>query len=210
MAGRGILRSVIAGYLRCPANEIAFVYGVRGKPALATAELHFNLAHSDGLAVIGLTRSGRIGVDVERVRPMNDFRQMADEFFSPGEREAIAAMPPEDRQLAFFACWTRKEAYLKATGDGLAAPLDRFDMPVAPVSPPRLWRVDMPADQAASWSLCDLPLEAGYVGAVAFDGQMQVLRHGEWCCADRKGPGSFHDLRSIISHATTSSAVRGA
>jgi 4'-phosphopantetheinyl transferase len=187
VAGRGILRSLIAAYLGCRACEIAFVYGARGKPALATAALQFNLAHSDGLAVIGITRSARLGVDVERVRPMPDYLRLADNFFSPRERETIAALPAEDRQRAFFACWTRKEAYVKATGDGLSAPLEQFDVPVVPNSPPRLFHADVPADEMTRWSLWDVPLERGYVGVVAFEEQIDDLRHGVW-------PGAAADL----------------
>jgi 4'-phosphopantetheinyl transferase len=180
MAGRGLLRNVIASYLRCPAQEINLVYGARGKPALATADLQFNLAHSDGLAIIGLTRSGPLGVDVERVRPLQDLTRLVNGFFSPRERLEMTALPPEDQQMAFFTCWTRKEAYLKATGDGLATPLNQFDMPVVPSAPPRLLQVDVASGETESWSLWDVPLDDGFVGTVAFAGQMEILRHGVW------------------------------
>ena len=180
MAGRGLLRSVIAGYLRRPAQEISFVYGVRGKPALATADLQFNLAHSDGLAIIALARSGPLGVDVERIHPLEDLTHLVNGFFSPRERRELTALPPEDQQTAFFTCWTRKEAYLKATGDGLATPLDQFDMPVVRSAPPRVLHVDVTTNEIASWSLWDVPLDEGYVGTVAFAGQMEFLRHGVW------------------------------
>lgn len=186
MAGRGLLRSIIAGYLHRPAHEISFDYGVCGKPALTTADLQFNLAHSGGLAIIGLTRSGRLGVDVERIRPLGDMMQLVNSFFSPRERQEIATLPAEDQQLGFFTCWTRKEAYLKAMGDGLASPLDQFDMPVVPSEPPRLLHVDVATNEAASWSLWDAPLEVGYVGTVAFAGQIDILRHGVW---HRHNPG---------------------
>ena len=180
MAARGVLRSVIAGYLRRPAHEISFVYGSRGKPALANGDLQFNLAHSGGLAIIGLTRSGQLGVDVERIRPLEDMMQLVNSFFSPLECQELTALPPEAQQSAFFACWTRKEAYVKAMGDGLAMPLDQFDMPVVSSEPPRLLHVDVMSNETTSWSLWDVPLEAGYVGSVAFAGQMELLRHGEW------------------------------
>jgi 4'-phosphopantetheinyl transferase len=124
--------------LSCPATEITFVYGVRGKPALADVALHFNLAHSDGLAVIGVTRSGPLGIDVERLRCVEDFMSIATTCFSPRERAAIAAMPPDQQTLGFFTCWTRKDTYLKATGEGITATLSSFDVSVVPGAPPKI------------------------------------------------------------------------
>ena len=180
MAGRGLLRTVIAGYLHCAAHEVGFVYGDRGKPTLATPDLQFNLAHTDRLAIIGLARSGPLGVDVERIRPSEDLARLVSEFFSPREQKAMAALPPDERQSGFFTCWTRKEAYLKATGDGLATPLDQFDMPVDPSAPPRLLHVELTTSEIASWTLWDVPLDVGYVGTVAFAGRIDTLRHGVW------------------------------
>ena len=92
----------------------------------------------------------------------------------------MARLPPGERQLGFYTCWTRKEAYLKATGDGLATPLDQFDMPVNPSAPPRLLHVELTTNEIVSWSLWDVPLEVGYVGTVAFAGRIDTLRHGVW------------------------------
>ncbi len=179
-AGRGALRCILARYLCCAANEITFDYGVHGKPALPDGDLHFNLAHSDGLAVIGVTRSDPLGIDVERLRPVDDFMCIASSFFSPREREAIAALPSEHQLLAFFTCWTRKEAYLKATGEGVTTPLDSFDVTVDPVSPPKLLRREGTPNETARWSFRDLPLGADYLGAVAFEHQIQVVKHRVW------------------------------
>jgi 4'-phosphopantetheinyl transferase len=180
MAGRGILRSILASYLGCLAVELSFTYGVHGKPALASGDLQFNLAHSDELAVIGVTRSGQVGIDVERVRPSEEFMRLADDFFSPGERMAISALPPEEQLTGFFTCWTRKEAYLKATGEGVTTALDSFDVSVAPNSIPQLLRRDSAPHDVQRWLFSDLPLLPGYLGAVAFEGPIEILRHGTW------------------------------
>ena len=193
-AGRGALRFILARYLCCAGNEITFVYGVRGKPALADAPLHFNLAHSEGLAVIGVTRSGPLGIDVERLRPVDDFMCIASSYFSPTERKAIAALPPEHQLLAFFTCWTRKEAYLKATGEGITTPLDSFDVTVAPCAPPKLLRREGAPNETARWSFQDLPLGADYLGAVAFDDQIHSVQHRVWPHGERISASTFSSL----------------
>ena len=179
-AGRGVLRSILATYIGCAADEVKFDYGVRGKPGLAGASLQFNLAHSEGLVVIGLSCSGRLGVDVERIRPLADILEIASCCFSPRERQAIAVLPPEDRLLGFFTCWIRKEAYLKATGDGIATALDSFEVPVTPGSPPKLLNMEGVPNEVARWSFSDLPLDADYLGVVAYEGKIKRLRHLVW------------------------------
>jgi len=174
VARRGWLRAVLARYAGVPPERVSFAYGPHGKPALADdlgpAGLSFNLSHSQGLAALALTGAAAVGVDVEALRPMSDADQIAERFFSPAERRALRAIPPSDRTAAFFSCWTRKEAYVKATGDGLSCPLDSFDVNVQPGQPARLERVGEDAAVAGRWSLCHLEPAPGYVGAVAVPG----------------------------------------
>jgi 4'-phosphopantetheinyl transferase len=170
IAARVALRSVLAGYLRADAGAIRFIYGPAGKPALAGPSgdpICFNMAHSCGLALIGVTRGLAVGVDVERTRTDIDVDGITSRFFSAAEAAAIAALPAQNRYEAFFACWTRKEAYLKARGTGLALPLDGFDVSVEPDAPTVRLQTRPDAGDADRWRI--LPVEApqGFAAAVA-------------------------------------------
>jgi 4'-phosphopantetheinyl transferase len=120
---RGILRLLLSRYLDRAPQEIVFRYGSSGKPALAPefngAPLFFNVAHSEGLALFAFTRVGEIGVDVEWMRDLPDWEQVAEAAFSAHELEQLRACPPELRRDEFFRAWTRQEAVLKALGSGL-------------------------------------------------------------------------------------------
>ena len=172
--GRGALRVLLAAYLRIRPEEVQFVYGPRGKPflapSLAAAGLQFNLSNSDELALVGFVLGPEIGVDVEYLRPMEDCEQIAERFFSESERRVLRGIPFPTKQEAFFNCWTRKEAYLKAVGEGLAAPLDSFDVTLAPGDPPRMLTLEGDAERAARWSLHHLRPADHYIGAVAIEG----------------------------------------
>jgi 4'-phosphopantetheinyl transferase len=180
LVGRGILRRILGGYLRRPPNELTILYGLRAKPFLAGTPLHFNLSHSGPLAVVAVARSGAVGVDIEYVRPVPDCEIIMKSFFSQEEIQTIGALPPVDRLLAFFTCWTRKEAYRKARGDGMTTPLDCFSVTAVPGSPPRLLHVEGEPRETARWSFADLPLEKGYVGVVALEGTIQSVRDCFW------------------------------
>lgn len=184
VAGRGILRGILGRYLGRAPEQLAFVYGLRGKPVLPETPLHFNLAHSGGLAVLAVAHSGAVGIDLERVRPVPDCERIMTSFFSPAEVAAILALPPADRLLAFFTCWIRKEAYLKARGDGIATELHRFSVSAGPGSPPRLLHVDGHPQETQRWSFRDLPLESGYLGVVAWEGSIRSVQHRLWSGSD--------------------------
>jgi 4'-phosphopantetheinyl transferase len=181
IAGRGILRSILSRYLACLPEEIAFLYGPKGKPSLPGAAIQFNLAHSDGLAVLAVARGGMVGIDLERIRPMQDWDRVMNSVFTVAEIEAIAALPPADQLRAFFTCWTRKEAYVKATGDGITVPLQHFSVPVVPGSPPCMVQVEGASQDITRWSFHELPLGPEYVGTVAFEGVIQRIQHCLWC-----------------------------
>jgi len=175
VAGRGILRSILGRYLAEDPGLIAFQYGQQGKPALAEgfgdAGLEFSLSHSGALALFALVHQRAVGVDLEQVRHLPDEDAMAARFFSAEEYAAYRKLPPDQQTLAFFQCWTRKEAYLKALGDGLTRDLSSFDVSLAPGEPARLLRVVAwdPAE-AGRWSLISLVPAAGFVAAVAVQG----------------------------------------
>ncbi len=142
IAGRGALRSLVAGYLNRHPSQVRLAYTNYGKPLLAaefgSTELRFNLSHSHGLALLAVTRGRDIGVDLEHIRANLDGEQLAERFFSPCEVAVLRSLAPELRREAFFQCWTRKEAYIKANGKGLSLPLDQFDVTLRPGEPAAL------------------------------------------------------------------------
>lgn len=167
--GRGLLRSILGWYLGCAARDIVFKYGPRGKPALDNCKptLHFNLAHSEDYVVYALSGGTELGIDVEAVRPMPDIESIARSFFSPGECVDLFNLPTDKRLEAFFNCWTRKEAYVKAIGGGLSAPLDRFQVSLVPGQPAVFLKLLDRRYPISSWSLFHLLPSQGYVGALA-------------------------------------------
>jgi 4'-phosphopantetheinyl transferase len=173
-AARGAVRAVLAGYAGVPAAALAFRAGSHGKPALdgpaARAGLAFNVSHSGDLALCAVTRGREVGVDVEAVRPDFATGEVARRFFAPAEVAALEALPPGERPEAFFACWTRKEAYIKARGTGLALGLDRFEVSLAPGRPAALLATHDEPAAAARWRLVALAPGEGYAGALATDG----------------------------------------
>jgi 4'-phosphopantetheinyl transferase len=166
-AGRGMLRVLLGRYLKQPPEDIDISYSHYGKPLLPDNRLQFNLAHSGGLALFVFTLHDEVGVDIERERDLRDALAIAERFFSPSERAALRELPDSERVPAFFRCWTRKEAFIKAVGEGLSYPLADFDVTLAPGEPARLLSIRGSEEEARSWSLHSLDLPAGYFGAVA-------------------------------------------
>jgi len=171
IVGRARLRHFLASRLDLQPEGVEFTFGPRGKPKLAgrfaDANLFFNVSHSSDLAVYAFSRGRDIGVDVEAVRELRDASAIAARFFSRRENETYLALDSRDKPLGFFNCWTRKEAFIKALGDGLYYPLDRFDVSLAPGEPARILRVAEAAGDACGCVLHDINLEPGFVGAVA-------------------------------------------
>lgn len=168
IAARGMLRNVLATLLDCPIGEIKFAFSPRGKPSLAAhPELHFNLAHSGDLALIAVSRLGPLGVDVEHLRDFKDAEAIANRFFSTGESAGLHALPAELRTAAFFHLWTRKEAWLKATGEGIGNSLREVEVSFRPDEPARIVGLFGNADAARLWTLHALEPAEGYVGALA-------------------------------------------
>lgn len=181
---RGILRILLGRYTGQEPTDIRLTYGIHGKPALETTysgeRLCFNVSHSHGWAVLAFTLDRELGVDVEMLRPMDTAEGLAKRFFSPRESQVLLGLPIEERAAAFFRCWTRKEAYIKAIGTGLTTPLDQFDVSLAPGEPARLlWVADRP-DEVARWSLAHLDPAPGFVGALAVEGKDWQMRSFTW------------------------------
>lgn len=176
---RGFLRAVLARYLDLAPADIRFSYQELGKPALAddlnALSLHFNLSHSADGAVLAITRDLPLGVDLEQVRPMENMLDLARRYFAPREAEELAGVAEHEKARAFFNCWTRKEAILKACGKGLAWPLDRFVVSFRPEEPARVLEVTAQPGEAERWSLHALAPWPDYVGCVALQGPPQPL-----------------------------------
>ena len=182
VAARGILRVILGGYVGASPDQLTFSYGPRGKPFLAgtgTGLLRFNLAHSQGLALYAFAPDGNIGIDMEALRPVPDAEQIVDRFMSPSERAEFHSLPGDQKPRAFFHCWTQKEAFIKAVGDGLSLPLDRFDVRVAPDKPAGLLRIDGDPESARHWLMQSLYPAPGFLGALACD-RPHALVLWEW------------------------------
>jgi len=190
VAARVFLRILIGQYLQKEPDQIQFSYNPYGKPYLAQEGNHtpsFNLSHSEGLALYAVTRDREIGVDVEHVSERVDTDEVAQHHFSPSEIASIRALPQSLRQRAFFTCWTRKEAYLKAQGNGLSAALDSFSVSLKPAEPPALLNVQNDSEESSRWSFLAIDPDPGYVAAVAVEGRSPLLRCWEF-------PSEMQDL----------------
>ena len=174
VVARGLLRKLLGGYAGVNAGELRFTYSEKGKPALAETQggsLHFNLAHSHGRAIYAFSMGREVGVDLEFRREDFAGDKIAERFFSPTEIAVLATVPLELKQQAFFDCWTRKEAYIKARGDGLSLPLDEFDVSFAPGAEAALLRNHKEPAEVTRWSMQSIPAPAGYVAAIVVEGQ---------------------------------------
>lgn len=181
VVAHGALRSVLARYLAVPPERLTFGRNAYGKPFVAGPhELRFNLSHAGDLAVIGVCQTRRLGIDVERVRADLDLDRLAAFAFSAPELAAWRRVPPAERPAAFFAAWTRKEAYVKAQGLGLALPLKSFAVALEPAAEPALVWAEGDAAAPRQWTLHALPVGPGYAGAVAVEGPAVRARHWRW------------------------------
>jgi 4'-phosphopantetheinyl transferase len=170
--GRGALRTLLGAYVGERPEALRFGYGPRGKPELADfPALGFNLSNSEDLALVGVLRGREIGVDVEYMKPMPDLAQIAERFFCAAETAKLLALPEERRREAFFNCWTRKEAYLKAVGEGLAAPLDSFEVTLTPDEEARMLFLKGDAGAAERWFYRHLRPAPDYIGALTIEGE---------------------------------------
>jgi 4'-phosphopantetheinyl transferase len=183
VVGRGILRALLGAYLDTAPEAVQLRYGASGKPALADGPLRFNLSHSGAVALFAFTTEGEVGVDVEELLPQPDARRLADHFFSPAEVATLRAVPAAALDRGFLECWTRKEAFVKARGDGLSLPLDAFDVTFGPGRRCALVRTAWAPEEAGQWSLVDVSDPAGgYVAAVATSGAELRIEHRTLDC----------------------------
>jgi 4'-phosphopantetheinyl transferase len=183
VAARGILRELLAGYLGDDAPGLRFVYGPYGKPALDPTlgdDLTFNVSHSHGLALIAVARQRRLGIDAERIRTERDWNRIAERFFAPDEVATLRRLLPQQRERAFFACWTRKEAFLKATGEGIRRSLRSFEVSIEPGAPAQLIHIDGDRRRAEEWCMQDVNPDPAYAAALAVEGHGWRIACYEW------------------------------
>lgn len=183
ICARGVLRRLLAGYAGIHPSAIRFLQAQYGKPYLEGhigPPLRFNLSHSHGFALLAVTHEREVGIDIEKVRPEVATEQIAEEFFSESEVRTLRSLPEGEQTSAFFNCWTRKEAYIKARGEGLSFPLDRFDVSLAPGEPAALLRTADDPAEAKLWRMENIDPYPGYKGAIVVLGHDWNVRGFEW------------------------------
>jgi 4'-phosphopantetheinyl transferase len=183
VASRALLRIILGGYLAVEPRDFDFSYSAKEKPSLGPTHVEsgitFNVSHSGGIALYAFARGRDVGVDVEHVRKDFDVEGIARRFFSTYEQEQLFDLPSTERIDAFFRCWTRKEAYIKATGDGLSLPLTQFDVSISAGNMDALVTTRPDGAEAERWLLREVPAGIGYVAAVCVRGREWRLK--DWC-----------------------------
>jgi 4'-phosphopantetheinyl transferase len=169
IAAHGGLRDILSRYLHCEPNQPNFITNPYGKPALHGHKLEFNLSHSGDFALIAITRQRKVGVDIERIRQGISSHVIVRQYFSKSEVAELQRLPNAQREVAFFTCWTRKEAYIKAQGMGLSLPLESFDVSLTPNEPAILRATRPDAQEAARWTLLSLEIDPRYKSAIAVE-----------------------------------------
>jgi 4'-phosphopantetheinyl transferase len=181
---RGLLRTILARYRDVEPGTLCFTYGEQGKPSLAEIAggppLQFSVAHCGDLALYAVAPDRRVGVDVERIRADFGGERIAERFFSAAEIRTLRSTPDDAKPRAFFNCWTRKEAFIKATGNSILQALKSFDVSLAPGEPAALLRTHEDPTEAERWSLRDLDVDAGYAAALAVEGHEWNLSCWQW------------------------------
>lgn len=175
---RAALRTILSRYLDAAPNELSFETNTHGKPHLATpSDVRFNASHSGSLGLVGVARGRELGIDIERLDRKVELIRLARRFFSSAEAEIIARFQGAAAVAAFFACWTRKEAYVKARGVGLTMGLESFEVSIDPLEPAALLRSDDDPANTRRWWMAHLAPSAEYFGAIAAEGPKLAIRH---------------------------------
>ena len=191
IAGRGILRQLLSLYSGIEPGQLQLEYTRNGKPFLPGMEdesgIRFNLSHSGGMAVYAFTRGREVGIDIEHQRPIDDIDRIAERNFSAKEYTTFGTLPEGERLEAFYLCWTRKEAFIKAIGEGISFPLQQFDVTLIPGEPAQLLSVNGSSEKARCWSMHNLTIAEGYAAALVIDGSNCILTQHKWEYPDKAG-----------------------
>ncbi len=182
IVARGVLRDILSHYLKRDPEELFVHYNDYGKPALVKAfsELDFNVSHSGKVALYAVTCRREVGIDVEQIRPDFAGESIAKRFFSPAEVAVFSVLDAHEKKEAFFSCWTRKEAFIKATGKGVSFGLDNFDVSLEHDKPAALLSVKGDKEEASRWSLKNLEIQPDYKAALAVKGHDWRLQSWRW------------------------------
>lgn len=184
----GVLRLILSKYLNAAPKAIEFRANEYGKPFLRhKTPVEFNLSHSGELALLALTAGRAIGIDLEHYRERLEMEKISKRYFSSTEHNQLMKLPDGQREAAFYACWTRKEAYIKARGEGLSLGLDRFDVAFVPGAPPALLRSEEGGRELDRWDFINLELQPRYAAACVVEGRVRTLRRWD---AGKLYPGS--------------------
>ncbi|HYR85885.1 MAG TPA: 4'-phosphopantetheinyl transferase superfamily protein [Terriglobia bacterium] len=202
---RGILRALLSRYVLASPQELRFTVRANGKPALlgSVFDIRFNVSHSGEAAIFAITPGSEVGVDIEHIRHMT-FLDIAEQFFCNEEKLSLISLPPRARKQGFFHCWTRKEACLKATGEGLTSPPTKFCVTLKPDEPAQVLHVEGDRERARRWVLHDISPAEGYAGALAYWGPRRPIRLFEFSTASE-----LLDLLDGEDHGTQIAAFRG-
>lgn len=181
---RAAMREILSRYIGLAPQQLAFSYGTAGKPELSgeleRTGIKFNLSHSNDIGLLAVTRGLAVGIDIELINSKFASDEIAECFFSASEIRHLRALPPAERVDAFFACWTRKEAYIKALGEGLSVPLDSFEVAFGPGIAAALLQVRADPCELTRWSMYDLDTVTGYKAALVVEGREHRLHHVKW------------------------------
>jgi 4'-phosphopantetheinyl transferase len=184
VAGRGILRHLLSLYTGIEPGQLQLEYTRNGKPFLPGMDgafgIRFNLSHSGGMAVYAFTRGREVGIDIEHQRPIDDIDRIAERNFSAKEYTTLGTLPEGERLEAFYLCWTRKEAFIKAIGEGISFPLQQFDVSLTLGEPAQLQAVYGSQEIAQRWSMHDLTIAPGYAAALVVEGSNYALTQRSW------------------------------
>lgn len=187
VVARATLRRLLSGYIDVAPDAVSFAYEAHGKPMLAPplngSGLAFNLSHSGEMAVFAFTRGRRVGVDVEFMRPLDDMHQVAATVFSPRELATFTELPPNQQRAAFYAGWTRKEAFVKALGAGVSYPLKEFDVTLAPHEAARLVAIARDPASVGNWQMVAFAPADDHVGALVVEATGVAVTY--WDASDR-------------------------
>ena len=183
--GRVALRQILSLYLRTIPQDVAFGSGSRGKPFIIApdgtpSKIEFNMSDTGDHVMVAIAANRSIGVDVEKIRDIEKIDDIVERNFSELERRSYRGLPQRCRRTAFFTAWTRKEAYTKAVGLGLYLPLDSFSVSIAPEEPARIIEIDGSPSRAAEWTVSDIAVSTGYLGALVVKGRISNIKKRNW------------------------------
>ncbi len=182
-AARGILRLILSRYLGIPPQAVVFQHGPHGKPSLApsiTPSFSFNVSHSNNLALYAVTQESTVGIDIEYHRQKINIPALIQRICSSEEKAILTALPPEEQKKGFFACWTKKEAFVKATGKGITIPLEAITVPLPPSNSFDIGSLQDNELQGSSWSLFEIAVDPGYTAALALPRVNLITSYWQW------------------------------